>query len=471
MAHLQDKGAQMDMHTGVKEPRGAAGSALPGRTPHPGTTVGDVLGRQRWARLLPIAFITYSLAYLDRSNFSIAVAGGMKESLGLTGDVAALIGAAFFLGYFLFQIPGALYAERRSVKTLIFWSLILWGVLASAQGLIHSVTLLIGVRFLIGAVEAAVLPAMVIFLAHWFTKAERGRANTYLILGNPVTVLWLTVVSGYLIEATSWRWMFVIEGVPAIAWAFIFRKLVADRPHDAAWLNPVERDQVVSALEAEQQMIGTSGGGFTAALRSRNVILLSVQYLLWSLGIYGFVFWLPTIVKAGSGQGIGLTGVISGAPYLLAVIVMVVNSRASDRSGHRIRFVWPWLAVGAVAFYGSYLLGTGHFWLSFPLLVIAGAAMYAPYGPYFANISEFLPSSVAAPAIAIVNSCGALGGFAGSYLVGWLDNRTGSSSASFLLMAVSLAAAAAIMLLVRPAAHASRAEGSVAPSPDALGTV
>lgn len=433
-----------------------------GRSANPGTTVGDVLGNQRWARLLPIAFVTYSLAYLDRSNYSIAVAGGMQKDLNITGGVAALIGAAFFIGYFLFQIPGAQYAEKRSVRSLIFWSLLLWGVLASVQGMIDNVTLLILVRFFIGIVEAAVLPAMVIFLAHWFTKAERGRANTFLILGNPVTVLWLTVVSGFLVEATSWRWMFILEGIPAIIWAFVFRMLVADRPHDAKWLNRTERDAVVAALEDEQRAMPVMHGGFKAALRSRNVILLSIQYLLWSVGIYGFVFWLPTIVKAGSGQGIGVAGLLSGAPYVLAIILMLVNSRASDRSGNRNRFVWPWLALGALAFYGSYLLGPDHFWLSFSLLIIAGASMYAPYGPYFANISEFLPSAVAAPSIALINSFGAIGGFAGSYLVGWLDSTTGSNMASFMLMALSLAAAAIIMLWVRPnVATGTRADASL----------
>lgn len=432
------------------EPKRSANGSVMGS--HPGTSVGDVLGRQRWARLLPIAFVTYSLAYLDRSNFSIAVAGGLRDDLDLSGGLAAAVGAAFFLGYFLFQIPGALYAERRSVRSLIFWSLIAWGVLASAQGLVSSATVLIIVRFFIGAVEAAVLPAMVIFLAHWFTKAERGRANTFLILGNPVTVLWLTVISGYLIQATSWRWMFIAEGVPAIVWAFVFRAMVADRPQDASWLNTTEKNQVVKALADEQDSMAAPDEGFGKALRSRNVILLSVQYLLWSVGVYGFVFWLPTIVKAGSGAGIGLTGLISGAPYVLAIILMIVNSRASDRSGSsRGRFVWPWLALSAAAFYGSYLFGPEMFWPSFVLLVIAGGAMYAPYGPYFANISEFLPSAVAAPAIALVNSAGALGGFAGSYLVGWLDSSTGSASASFLLMALSLAAAAVLMILVQPA--------------------
>src|SRR4051812_7288824 len=150
------------------------------REASPMPTTAGTLGRQRWGRVLPVAFVTYSLAYLDRSNYSIGIAGGMKEDLAITGGI---------------------YAERRSVKTLIFWSLIAWGVLASVQGLLTSVGALMGVRFALGVVEAAVLPAMVIFLSHWFTKAERGRANTFLILGNPVTVLLLTAVSGYLIEA------------------------------------------------------------------------------------------------------------------------------------------------------------------------------------------------------------------------------------------------------------------------------
>ncbi|GGR44365.1 sugar phosphate permease [Nocardioides luteus] len=418
------------------------------------------MGTQRWARLLPIVFITYSLAYLDRSNFSIGIAGGMSEELQITPAVSALIGAAFFLGYFVFQIPGAIYAERRSVRSLIFWSLLAWGVLASVQGLLSSATALIAVRFLIGVVEAAVLPAMVIFLSHWFTSRERGRANTFLILGNPVTVLWLTVVSGFLIEATDWRWMFIIEGLPAVAWAFVFRAMVSDRPEQAKWLNTPERDAVVAELEKEQRGL-TPVKGYGEAFRSRNVVLLSLQYFLWSVGVYGFVFWLPSIVKAASGEGIGMSGLISAIPYVLAVVLMILNSRSSDRAGTRGRYVWPWLLLGAVAFYGSYLLGPDQFWLAFILLTVAGGAMYAPYGPYFAQIPEFLPNNVAGAAIALINSFGALGGFAGSYLVGWLNGSTGSTDASFLLMAGCLAAAAAIMLLVRAPAATAPVEAPV----------
>jgi sugar phosphate permease len=417
-------------------------------TPSTPASSGAVIGTQRWSRLLPIVFITYSLAYLDRSNFSVGVAGGMKEDLAISSGISALIGAAFFLGYFLFQIPGAIYAERRSVKNLIFWSLVLWGVLATVQGLLHSATLLIIVRFLIGVVEAAVLPAMVIFLSHWFTKAERGRANTYLILGNPVTVLWLTAVSGYLIEATSWRGMFIIEGLPAIVWAFVFRKLVQDRPEQAHWLDDTEKRTLLDTLDAEQRGFQKSTGSYLQALRSRNVVLLSIQYFLWSLGIYGFVFWLPSIVKHGTGQGIGSTGLIAAIPYAFAVVAMLLNGRISDKTGRRARCVWPWLLVAGLAFYGSYAAGD-HFWVAFALLVVAGACMYAPYGPYFAHIPELLPRDQAAPSIALVNSLGAVGGFAGSYLVGWLNGLTNSTDASFLLMAACLLAAAGIMFLVK----------------------
>lgn len=406
-------------------------------------------GRQRWARMLPIAFVTYSLAYLDRSNFSIGVAGGMKDDLGLHGSTSALIGASFFLGYFLFQVPGAIYAERRSVKTLIFWSLIAWGVLASAQGLLSSATALVVVRFFLGVVEGAVLPAMVILLSRWFTSSERGQANSVLILGNPVTVLWLSVLSGYLVDLTSWRGMFVLEGVPAVLWAFYFRAKVADSPEQSSWLDPAERDDVVRRLGEEQREI-VPVSGYTAAFRSRAVVLLCVQYLLWSLGVYGFVFWLPTIVKAGSGAGIGTTGLISAAPYLLAAVLMLVTSRLSDRSGHRGRHIWPWLALGAVGFYGSYLAGTAHFWPSFVLLLIAGGAMYAPYGPYFAFIPELLPRREAGPSVALINSFGALGGFVGTYVVGWLNDATGGKNVSFLVLSVSLAAAAAVMPFVTP---------------------
>jgi len=155
-------------------------------------TMEKTLSRKRWYRLIPIAFITYSLAYLDRANFGFAAAGGMAEDLNITAAMSSLLGSLFFLGYFFFQIPGALYAANRSAKKLIFWSLILWGALAMATGMVSNVNWLIVIRFMLGVVESAVMPSMLVFLSRWFTKAERSRANTFLILGNPATILWMS---------------------------------------------------------------------------------------------------------------------------------------------------------------------------------------------------------------------------------------------------------------------------------------
>ncbi len=402
----------------------------------------------RWARLLPIAFITYSLAYVDRANYSFGAAGGMAHDLAIDATAASLLGALFFLGYFFFQVPAAYYAEKWSAKKLIFWSLILWGIFAAATGLLTDIRLLYIDRFLLGVMESVVLPGMLIFLSHWFTKAERSRANTFLILGNPITVLWMSIVSGYLVHAFGWRGMFVIEGAPPIIWAFIWRNMVEDWPHEAAWLDPRERVELERKLEEEQRVFKPMKN-YGAAFRTPAVITLAIQYFCWSIGVYGFVIWLPSMLKSAGEASIVSIGWLSAGPYLAAALLMVLASFYSDRSGERKALVWPFLLIGAIAFYGSYLIGTSSFVFGYLLLVIAGATMYAPYGPFFAWIAEMLPRNVAGGAIALINCCGALGSFVGSYFVGWLNGVTGSSGASYLFMAVALLISAMLTVALR----------------------
>jgi sugar phosphate permease len=406
----------------------------------------ETIAKRRWLRLIPVAFITYSLAYLDRANFGFAAAGGMAKDLNITASMSSLLGSLFFLGYFFFQIPGALYAANKSAKKLIFWSLILWGGLAMATGLISNVSLLIVIRFMLGVVESAVMPAMLIFLSRWFTKSERSRANTFLILGNPVTILWMSILSGYLVKSMGWRWMFILEGLPAIAWAFFWWRLVNDRPKDAKWLTDPEKQALEDRLLLEQQGIKPVKN-YAEAFRSKTVILLCLQYALWSIGVYGFVMWLPSIIHAAPHMSMVKTGWLSSVPYVLAALGMLTASYFSDKTLKRKIFVWPFLLVGAIAFYSSYLVGTGNFWLSFVLLVIAGGAMYAPYGPFFAIITEILPRNVSGGAIALINSLGALGSFIGAYVVGYLNGTTGGFGASYIFMAGSLLLSAILTML------------------------
>lgn len=411
------------------------------------TTNKGKLSAARWVRLIPVIFITYSLAYLDRANYGFGAAAGMAKDLGITSSVSSLLGALFFLGYFFFQVPGAHYAENKSAKKLIFWALILWGGLASAIGFVNNITALIVIRFMLGVVESAVMPAMLVFLSHWFTKKERSRANTFLILGNPVTVLWMSILSGYLVNSLGWRWMFIVEGLPAVVWAFFWWKLVDDRPSEAKWLTADEKKAIAEQMREEQTGLKPVKN-YSEAFKSKTVIKLSLQYFFWSLGLYGFVMWLPSIIKAAPNMSIVSTGWLSSVPYILAVAGMLVASFLSDRTLNRKVFVWPFLLVGAVAFYASYAIGTEHFWLSFVLLVLAGGAMYAPYGPFFAIIPEILPRNVAGGAMALINSMGALGSFAGSYLVGYLNGVTGGFGASYLCMAGALLLSAVLTMMV-----------------------
>jgi sugar phosphate permease len=294
-----------------------------------------------------------------------------------------------------------------------------------------------------------VMPAMLVFIANWFTKTERSRANTFLILGNPVTVLWMSVVSGYLVDSFGWRPMFIAEGVPAIIWAVIWWFIVQDRPAQVKWLSSDEKQALNAALQAEQAAIKPVRN-YGEAFRLPAVVMLSAQYFCWSIGVYGFVLWLPSILKNASSFGMVETGWLSAVPYLAATLAMLAASWASDKLNRRKVFVWPFLLIGALVFAGSYLLGATNFWASYGLLVIAGAAMYAPYGPFFAIVPELLPKNVAGGAMALINSMGALGSFVGSYLVGTLNGATGSPAASYVFMSAALLAAVILTLAVKP---------------------
>jgi sugar phosphate permease len=244
----------------------------------------------------------------------------------------------------------------------------------------------------------------------------------------------------------GWRWMFIIEGAPGIIWAFFWWYLVNDKVKDAKWLSESQKDDVEEQLALEQQSIKPVKN-YAEAFKSRVVVLLCLQYALWSIGVYGFVMWLPSIINEAPNMDIETTGWLSSVPYILAIIMMLIVSYFSDKVLRRKEFIWPFLLAGAIAFYASYLVGTSNFWLSFTLLVIAGGAMYAPYGPFFAIITEILPKNVSGGAIALINSFGALGSFLGAYLVGYLNGATGNFDASYIFMSGSLFLSALITIV------------------------
>jgi sugar phosphate permease len=406
--------------------------------------------RRRWLYLMPVVFVTYSLAYLGRSNFGFGAAAGLAQSLNITESRAAFLGSVFFLGYFLFQIPAAAYAVRHGATRLIFFALISWGILSGLTGIIRNFWLLVADRLLLGVAESLIFPSMLILLTHWFTRAERSRANAILILGNPVTVTWMAAVTGYLIRAVGWQMTFVIEGIPSVLWALVWILVARDHPNQARWLPQESSSHLADALAREQTSLPATTD-LRAALRVPGVPLLCLQFFCWSFGLYGLVLWIPAMIRSGSARGLGhmsieQVGILSAAPFLFGVVLMLAVAHFSDRAEHRKQFVWPFLTLSGAALFGSFAAAGSHFWFAYFFLIVAGGAMYAPYGPFWAIFPEMLPRTVAGKTMALVNTFGALGGFAGTWLVGWLQALTGSARAGYFSMSMALIAAGAITL-------------------------
>lgn len=401
--------------------------------------------QKRWLYVLPAVFVTYSLAYLDRANYGFGAAAGLAATLHISGYQSSLLGALFFLGYFLPQVPAIALMQRTSARWMVFGALVAWGTFAALTGVVRSYWGLVADRVLLGIAESFVFPAMLILLTRWFTRAERSRANALMMLGNPLTVLWMSTVTGYLIDATSWQMAFILEGLASVAWGAVWLAVIRDSPRKARWLDPAACAMLEAELEREQALVPRMAG-LGVAFRQQNVVRLCINYFFWSLGIYGFVLWLPVVVRNATGAAMGRTGLLTAAPYVTAVLLMLAVSHWSDRSARRREFVWPFLVMAGVALAGSYLSVSRSFPVAFAFLIVAGSCMYAPYGAFFAMVPELLPRNVVGETIALINCCGALGGFFGVWLVGVLQAHTGRSEAGFLLMSLSVAVSGVMLL-------------------------
>jgi sugar phosphate permease len=402
----------------------------------------------RWWRLLPAVFVTYSLAYLDRANYGMGAAAGLAATLHISGEQNSLLGALFFLGYFLFQVPGMMLFGKRSPVRLIFISMVIWGILAALTGVMRSFWMLALARFLLGVAESCIFPAMILLLTRWFTRAERSRANALLIMANAATVLWMSLITGFLMDKLGWQTTFIVEGLPAVLWALCWTWLVHDRAAETKWMTA----EAAEALEMRLDNENATGGrveSVRAVLLRGDILLLAAVYFCWSLGIYGFVLWLPTIVRRGAGSSMSTTGIYSAIPYLAAILLMLFAAHRSDKLLKRKALVWPFLLIAGVALMESFLSAGASFPIPFAGLIVAGACMYAPYGPFFALIAESVPKTAVAETLALINSSGALGAFVGTYCVGWLQAVTRSSRPGFLLMAGSAICAAVTMLLLK----------------------
>jgi ACS family tartrate transporter-like MFS transporter len=414
---------------------------------------GERTRRQIALRLLPFLFVLYVTNYIDRTSVAYA-ALGMSGDLGLSDRALGLAAGMFFLSYIALQIPGATLVERWSARRAIALVMIAWGCATALTGLIHSASQLYWARLVLGSAEAGFFPGVIVYLSHWFTRAERARAVAYFMAAIPFSQAIASPLAGWIVGHTfagmeGWRWLFILEGLPAAVLGAIAFFHLTDRPRDADWLSPRERDGLIAQLRAEEAPPAAEPSSGSSPF-SRLILLLALAAFLNYFVSYGFYFWFPTMLKRQSGLSDVLVGVIGTVPYAALFIAMLVNGWHSDR---RMERRWhaaiPCLlaAIGAAGLM-SHPQSLPVAVVLFTLFAISPAAL----PPFWGMVTPLLRASTAPAAVGFINGVASIAGFAGPFVLGYLSTRTGSFTAG---MAVTAAAgvAAGLLLVSVPKAH------------------
>jgi MFS transporter, ACS family, tartrate transporter len=405
-------------------------------------------------RLGPFLLLLYTIAFLDRANLSYASLEMTKE-LHFSNEVYGLGAGIFFLGYWFLEVPGAILVERWSARKWISRIMVSWGLAAAFTGLIHTRGEFYSARFLLGLAEAGFFPGVVVYLTHWFRAADRAKALASLFAGYPISQIVGSPISAALLHIhwlgwSGWRWLLILEGVPAIAagvWAFFY---LTDRPEHAKWLTAEERDWIASELEAEKLSSASRQNGkvWQAAFLPQVLVLTAIWFFSLCVG-NALTLWLPKIIQKMSGYTPVVTTLVSAIPYLAAWPFTLLVGWNSDRTGER-----RWHTAGCLLLAAAGLAlsqATDNISVGIFALTVAAMGISARQAPFWSVSSSMLAGTSSAVAIAVISSCGQLGGFAGPYIVGFLTDRTGTYAAGTLYLIGSAVIAALLMLLLKQA--------------------
>ena len=392
-------------------------------------------------RLLPFLFTIYITAFIDRVNVGFAGLD-MTRDLHFSNEVFGFGAGIFFFGYCLLEIPGAVLAERWSARKWIAIIMVVWGALAAMTGLIQNAMQFNVIRFLLGLAEGGFFPAVVVYLTHWFRQQDRAKAVAMFMAAIPVSNAIGAPIAGYLLHldwlgVAGWRWLLILEGIPALIGGVVTYFYLTDRPHHARWLTADEREWIVTELEREKREKPAHGHmSLLAAFTQPLVLVLALSYFLINTSGYGLTIWLPKLVSKFPGLTTWEVSLISAIPALCAIPAMLIVGWHSDRTGER-----KWHAAGsafaaALGFAISQYPGAG------PALAIGGFSLASMgvmsyYPPYWALPPKLLSREIAAASFGFINLIANLGGFAGPYMIGFLTDRTGTYFAGVLLLVAS----------------------------------
>ncbi len=406
-------------------------------------------------RLLPFLFILYVTNYLDRTSVAYA-AIGMSRTLGFSDRVFGLGAGIFFVSYVALQIPGALMIEHWSARRCITVIMIAWGSLTVLTGLVHTAGELYGARLLLGAAEAGFFPGVVVYLSHWFIREDRAKAGSNFMAAIPLSFIVGSPLAGWILGhpwlgVDGWRWLFVLEGLPAILLGAVAFFYLTDWPRDAAWLAPEQRRWTERTLEEEKPV---NAKKITAwqALHSGPILLLASVAFFQYFVFYTLVFWLPTMLKRQSGFSDVRVGLVGTIPYVATLIAMLINGWHSDKTGERRWHSAVPLFIAGLALFGLIVLPHSTQTLVVLFTVLCSTEAFLPV--FWAMPTEILSESAAAAGVGLINAVGSIAGFAGPFAFGYLNSRTGSYAYGLTLMMV-LAVAGGLLVLQVPRVRVS----------------
>jgi MFS family permease len=402
--------------------------------------------RKLTLKVLPLLMLGMFIAYIDRANLGV-IAVPLSHDLGLTAASFGLAAGFFYIGYLLFEIPSNMLLAKVGARVWLARIMFTWGLVTMAMSLMQTEWSLYIMRLLLGLAEAGYTPGVLLYLAMWFPARLLPKAMSWLNLAVPVALAVGSVLTSLILllmggvgGIAGWRWVYVLEGIPAIILAIVFFIALPGSPAKATWLDDDEKAYLAQNATQRAGSGGHELKDFRAALRRPSLWAFAITYFCILIGFWSITYFLPSIVKAQFHLSVVASGFVSAIPWAFSAVVMFVIVRSISRTGERRWHLTLPLVAAAIGLFGGVLSGNPY--LSLLGISIAAAAFFAVLSTFHATVAQVYAGALAAVSLALVNSVGNISGLVGPYLQGWLTDLTGSSSAGLLVMSGFFAIAA-----------------------------
>jgi MFS transporter, ACS family, tartrate transporter len=409
------------------------------------------LRRRISRRLLPFLSVLYVIAYLDRANIAFTKIP-MTEDLGFSDAVFGFGAGMFFLGYLALQIPGALIVERHGARLWIGRIMVSWGAVTILFAFVKTPGQFYACRLLLGIAEAGFFPGVIVYLTHWFRRADTSRALAGFMIGSPIALVLGAPLSALMLKiqwmsVSNWRWIFILQGLMAVVFGVVALFYLTDSPRNAKWLDTAERLSLEEALSRDNAE-ATSRQSYWRALTEPNILLLCAAYAFVNIAGYGYIFWLPTAIKTTVHSTAAMADAISAVPFGLAAIALYLVADSSDRTGRpKLHACIPMLSA-SVFFLLAVVPGQPGV-VVLIWLCLTGASVFAWIPGFW-----MLPTSISvgherAAAVGLINSFGSIGGFLGPAIIGYFRTKNASGHVWVAVICLSYCAAATLTASVR----------------------